>query len=424
MEQIEKIKEQFAHFVEIGKSFLATAKDVNYDPMALYAKEPFVMQVGAGIIVFILFVFFLIIKSKMRHASANKALQNLDNGYIESFEEYQKHLQKILKTLKGAKGDFLTSLQSNKENVYNEQLRTLKELPLDEKIEKYQAMASLYAQLAKTTKDEELQEFYAQKAQEILEEKLYNEIKEYMQNFNFTPEDVAVLEKIVAYAHTLEEPQTVLSLVTQKLENEDFGSNLEKYTFVQNLDPQTLGEIYDFCKAKQEKLFEDGETVVSAEVLEYLLENGEQEKVYSYISALTIPTHLQELYYRFFNQKGDQKLDFAFIANPLEITQEYENYLESLLTENWRDAQKLANLLEYENLTNVIGHDRVRNVIERVDTLKKEFDEKQVLQEALEKAQEAHRIALETKTLLELKEKKEKIEKQDTQESEEKSTDV
>jgi hypothetical protein len=398
MEQINAILEQF-------KSFLATAQELNYDPVALYDKEPLVMQIGAGAIVFIFFIIILMMKSKMRHASANKALQSLDGGYIETFEEYQTHLRKILQTIKGAKGEFLASLQANKENVYSSQLATLRELPLDEKIEKYQEMAALYSQLANATKDEELQEFYAQKAQEILEEKLFDEIKEYMQNFSFTPEDVAVLEKIVAYANTQEEPQTILSLVTQKLENEDFGSNLETYTFVQNLDPQTLGEIYDFCKEKQEKLFEDGETIVSAEVLEYLLENGEEEKVFSYIKALKVPTHLQELYYRFFNQKGIQKLDFAFIANPLEINQEYANYIESLITDTWRDAQELETILEYENLTNVIGHDRVRQVIERIDVLKQEKEENEKLQEALEKAQEAHRIALETRELLELKEK-------------------
>jgi hypothetical protein len=404
MEQIEKIKEQFEHFLVLGKDFVATAKELDYDPVALYAKEPLMMEVSAGVVVFLLFVVILIIKSKVRHAGANRALQNLEN-YIENFDEYQTHLQKITKILKGAKGDFLTSLQTNKEKIYNEQLRTLEDLPLEEKIDKYQEMATLYRELANTTKDEELSDFYEEKVEEILNEVLYKDIKEYMKTFSFTPEDVVVLEKIVAYANTQEDSQNILSLVTQKLEHEDFGSNLEIYTFVKNLDPETLGDLYDYCKEQQEKLFESGERVVAPEVLEYLLENGEQEKVFAYIKALKVPTHLQELYYRFFDQKGIQELDFAFIANPLEITHDYVNYLESLITDKWRDADALDTVLSYDKLEKYIGHDRVRQVIERIDALRKTFDEEKTLKEALELAQEAHRIALETKTLIDLKEK-------------------
>jgi len=166
-----------------------------------------------------------------------------------------------------------------------------------------------------------------------------------------------------------------------------------------------LGDIYNYIKEQQEKLFESGERVVAAEVLEHLLANGEKERVLRYIKALQVPTHLQELYYRFFNQKNMQELDFAFIANPLEIHQDYANYFEQLLTDAWRDDTTLEELLSYENLSRVIGHDRVRNVIERIDTLRKEFDEKEMAQEALQLAKDAHRLALEAKTLIELKEK-------------------
>jgi len=384
--------EKLTHFLEV-------AKEVNYNLAELYAKEPLMMQIIGGVLLVIVLIIILMMKSKMRQSDANKALQNLE-GYVESFEEYQNNLRKILKTLKGAKGGFLESLKAKKEDYYKEQLQTLKELPLNEKIDKYQEMADLYTQLAKAARDEELREFYEQKAQEILEKELLESISSYMREFSFTPEDVVVLERIVAYADTKEDKQAVLSIVMDKLQGIDFGSNLERYTFVQNLDAEKLGEIYAYCKEQQEKLFEDGERVVSAEVLEHLLENGEEQKLITYIKSLKVATHLQELYYRFFNQKDMQELDFAFIANRLPINQEYAKYIENLVTENWRDEKVLDSLLQNDNFADTVGHDRVRLIIERIDTLRKEDDENEKLQEALRLAQEAHAMASETKELL------------------------
>ena len=388
--------------VEKAKHFFEVAKELNFDVVAIYAKEPQMMQILGGAIALVVLIVILIIRSKMKHAGANKALQNLES-YVESFEEYQQNLQKILKTIKGAKGDFLDSLKAKKEDYYKEQLRTLRELPLEEKIEKYQEMASLYSQLAKAVRDEELREFYEQKAEEILEKELLESISAYMRDFSFTPEDVVVLEKIVAYANTKEDPEGVLSIVMDKLQGIDFGSNLERYTFVQNLDAQKLGPIYDYCTEQQQKLFEDGERIVAAEVLEYLLENGEKERVITYIKSLKVPTHLQELYYRFFNQKDLQELDFAFIANPLEINQEYAKYIENLVTQQWRDDKALETLLKYKNFADVVGHDRVRLIIERIDDLRKEIEEHEKLEEALKLAKEAHALALETKALMDKK---------------------
>jgi hypothetical protein len=396
--------------VEKAKHFFEVAKEVNFDVVALYAKEPQMMQILGGVVVVLVLIVIAIIKSKMKHAGAQKALQNLES-YLESFEEYQQNLRKILKTIKGAKGEFLESLKAKKEDYYTEQLRTLRDLPLEEKIDKYQEMASLYAQLAKATRDEELREFYEQKAEEILEKELLESISEYMKDFSFTPEDVTVLEKIVAYANTKEDSEPVLSIVMEKLQGIDFGSNLERYTFVQNLDAEKLGEIATYCAEQQQKLFEDGERVVAAEVLEYLLENDEKERVLSYIKSLKVPTHLQELYYRFFDQKGLEELDFAFIANPLEINQAYAKYIENLVTDKWRDEKALEKLLENENFADVVGHDRVRLIIERIDELRKEEVEHEKLEEALRLAKEAHAMALETKTLMAAKEPKEVEEK-------------
>ena len=389
---MDKYMEMITHFLEV-------AKEVNYDVAALYAKEPLMMQILGGVVLFIVLIIILVIKSKMRHADAHKALNNLES-YVESFEEYQDNLRKILKTLKGAKGEFLESLKAKKEDYYKEQLRSLRDLPLEEKIDKYQEMAALYSELANAARDEELREFYAEKSVEILEKELLESISEYMREFSFTPEDVVALEKIVTYANSKEDPEVVLSIVMDKLQGVDFGSNLERYTFVQNLDAEKLGEIATYCAEQQQKLFEDGERVVAAEVLEYLLENGQKERVITYIKSLKVPTHLQELYYRFFNQKGLEELDFAFIANKLEINQEYAKYIEDLVTDKWRDDKALESVLKNDNITDVIGHDRVRIIIERIDLLRKEEEEHEKLEEALKLAKEAHAMALENKNRL------------------------
>jgi hypothetical protein len=390
--------------------FYNLAKEVNFDLAALYEKDPQMVQIlGGGLILLVLVVavvVVLVIKNKVRKGNAQKALQNLTEQNIESFGEYQENLEKILKILPSAKADIFEALKENKEKYYKEQLQTLQEFPLVEQIDSYEEMAGFYKKLAKAAKkDEELQEFYTQKATELIEEGLYKQIETYMQDFSFTPDDVTTLEKIVAYANEKEEQEQkekLFLLIENKLQNVDFGSSLEIFTFVRSLDPQKLGEIYTYCKEQQDKLFEDSTKIIAGEVLEYLLDNGEEEKVLSYIKSLEVPTHLQELYYRFFNQKDNTELDFAFIANPLEIQQDYKSYIEHKITDSWRDHEALEKLLQHENIENAIGHDGVRKVIERIDALTKELNEEEVAREALDIAKEAREIALEARNLARL----------------------
>jgi hypothetical protein len=402
-------------YIEKAKAFFQTAQELNFDLVALYAKEPQMMQIVAGVILVIVFIILMKIKSSMKKAGGQKALQTLES-YVESFEEYQENLQKIIKVLPSAKADFIENLEAKKEQYYKEQLATLRDLSLPQKIEKYQQMAKTYAELAKAArKSEALQSFYEEKLQEILTKELFEEIANYLNDFDFNEEDVVVLEEIVAFAKTQENQEEIIKLITKKLEGEDFGSSLEIFTFVRNLNPETLGEIYDYCVEQQAKLFENGERVVAAEVLEYLLENNEEEKVIAYVESLKVPTHLQELYYRFFNQKENQDLDFAFIANPLEITQGYAKYIEELITKEWRDDKALEAILERKNVESLIGHDRYRIVIERIDELRKVIDEQKMAQEALTLAQEAHRMAKELQVLVG-KEREEALEQLEAQE--------
>jgi len=392
--------EQLTHFFKV-------AQEVNFNLLALYEKEPLILQTIAGILFALLLLLFFIVRSKLHYSAANKAVEKLES-YVESFDEYQEALGKILRVIRGLPSESIERLKAQKEAIYKGQLATMQEMDLVEKLQKYPQMAQLYRDLAAKTTDEELAEFFEKKSQEIVEKELVNAIDAVLAKFAFTPEDVATLEAIVTYTQAQDEEhkEALLERIMDHLKRVDFGSDLNRYRFVENLNAEHLGSIYDFIKEQQEKLFEKGDTVVAAEVLEYLLENGQEQKVINYIKALQVPTHLQELYYRFFNQKGMQDLDFAFIANPLTIQQEYASYLESMITHAWRDDKALEALLENKHFERILGHDRVRQIIERIDQLRKEIDETAMAKEALETAKEAYRLALETKTLMEMREKR------------------
>jgi hypothetical protein len=379
------------------QNFLAVAKELNYDLVALYEKEPMIMQIIGGSVV-VLIIFLMILKSMLSKSGANKALVNMDNTEND-FEDYQNNIDKIIKVLPGAKEDFLNTLKENREKYVKAQLNTLAETTLDVKIEKYQRMSRTYSQLASASRDEELAQYYEDMSKSILENKLNNEISSYMNSFEFNDENMPYLEAIVEYANNQDEPDSVISIVTTKLNRFNFASSLELFKFIRDLDSDRLAQVYDYCIDKQNQLFIDGNSVVAGDVLEYLLDNGEREKVLDYIKNLKVATYLQELKYKYFSQKDDLEFDLAFIANTTPITQNYANYLENKVTENWRDSDYLDTLLSYENVTNVLGDDRARLVIERIDLLRKEYDEKEILNEALQTAQEAKQLAKEAKEL-------------------------
>ena len=394
------------------EEFLALAKELNYDPVALYDKDPLMMQILGGSVVAGMLVCFVVGKM-ISKPNLTKLLQNLENDEND-FYDYQHQLAKLAKALASAKPDFLEQVKAKKESIYERELATLTELSIDAKIERLQEMAKSYAHLGDVAgrKDEELGEFYSQKAQEILNEKLKDAVRSYMEEFEFNEDGIRDLEAIVTYANTLEDPYTILNIVTQKLDSVDFGASLDVFTFVRALDEDGLVQIYDYCIEKQNKLFEDGNSVIGVEILEYLIENDEKEKVLEYVKSLTIDTYLQELNYRYFGQ-GDEEFDLAFIANPTPINRDYANYLESKFTAMWRDADGLETLLGKENVQNVIGHDRARKIIERIDELRENFDAKKALEVAQKAAQEAKELVEKAKELVSKKAKE-----QETKESE------
>lgn len=377
--------------------FLALAKELNYDAAALYAKEPMMMQILGGTAVGSV-ILLMILKGMMSKSGANKALKYLDHENNE-FYDIIAYYNKITKRLPGANADYIEALKAKNGTTYLMMIRLLEDTTMEQKIQRYTEMSKVFTELGEATRDEELREYFLELAQS---EKLKNEISSYMSRFTFNDESLEALISIVDYASTLEEPQDILSIITKKLDTINFGESLELYNFVQTLEEDRLGEIYTYCATKLETLFSDASSIVAGEILENLLENNEQSKVLSYIQTLNIATYLQELNYKYFNQRDDLEFDLAFIANSTPINENYASYLETLFTNNWRDDEFLEMLVNRQNIINVIGHDRARNVIERVDALRKEYDEKTILDEALKTAQEAKELAQEAKDLAQI----------------------
>jgi hypothetical protein len=333
-----------------------------------------------------------------------------------SFEEYQAYLTKIVKVLPSAKADFIETLKEKKESFLEAQVVSLLEAPIDVKVQKYQRMATVYEKLTSASRDEELENFFDEASRKILDEKLAREIEEYLQEFVFNEQSAHELESITTYA-TQEEKSEVIEMIKARLDRYNFGASLEEYLFVRDLDKERFGEIGEYIAQKEDDLFSNATSIINGEILENLLENDEKEKVYLYVSRLSVATYLQELSFKYFSQTGDFEFDMAFIANPTPITQSYSSYIESKVTANWRDSEFLDKIVEYKNVTNVIGHDRARIIIQRVDELRDADKERQTIEDVLKLAQEAKEIAQEAKSLVAPKKEESSATQEDSKEA-------
>ncbi|MFA9375088.1 MAG: hypothetical protein ACERKK_13125, partial [Poseidonibacter sp.] len=125
-----------------------------------------------------------------------------------------------------------------------------------------------------------------------------------------------------------------------------YAFNLDLFKFVKALDKKQSGAVYFNCTQKLEEAIQSKENLISTVILSYMLENGEKEKVYSYISNLENKTYLQSLYNNYFSKLDDQELDFSFIANETKIDSDYKNYIDTKLTNNWSDTEFMNYVLE------------------------------------------------------------------------------
>jgi hypothetical protein len=346
------------------------------------------------------------IKKALNKSKALSTLKKLENPEV-SFEEFQSHLGVIAKYLPKSNKEFREKLSEVKNNHYRTQVATLDEAEIDEKIEKFLAMAETYKALSlKAYKDADLGQEYEKLSMSLSDDKIYHEIIAYIDNVDFNEYSVPYIEKIIAHADDIgADGVKIKDHMIQKLQTFAFGSSLDMFLFVRSLNADKLGEIYEYCIERQNALFEDTNAMIASEIIDYLLQNGEEEKVYSYIENLTYSVHLQELNYKYFNQTDDNVLDFAFIANKTEINSDYKTYILNKITDNWTNKEYLQDIIVRKNVADFAGHDEIRKVIERVDKMNAEYDAKAILEEALQTAKNAQVIALEAKEIAEGKAK-------------------
>lgn len=185
----------------------------------------------------------------------------------------------------------------------------------------------------------------------------------------------------------------------KELDRFSFGYNSDIYKLVESMEEEKSKQIYKYCKEKLDSIFEDGNFEVSINILEYLIESKQNEKVYNYISTLKLSNYLQQLYNLFFDKKDDIHLDLAFIANPLQIENEYKKYIDESLTNNWRDKEHIEFVSKSKGVIEVLGHMEFRTLIERVDNIALNEENTKKIEEALTIAKRAESIALEAKSL-------------------------
>ncbi len=178
-----------------------------------------------------------------------------------------------------------------------------------------------------------------------------------------------------------------------------YGYNLDLYKFIELLDEKKSKQVYVNCNEKIEELFTNVQAEVSINILDYLLEKGENKRVYKYITSLKLPSYLQQLYDLYFDKKDNVNLDLAFIANSTKIDSKYKDYLDESLTSNWRDSKHIEFISKAPGVIDVLGHMEYRTLIERIDNISIKNENKKMVKEALSIAKRAESIALEAMSL-------------------------
>lgn len=232
-----------------------------------------------------------------------------------------------------------------------------------------------------------------------MEVNLYEEIIYYIQSSHFDEQELENVTSIVKYANSTQNPSLILEKLFDTLDKFSFTYNLDLYKFIKKLSKEDAKQVYTFCNEKLEAIFTSKKHEVSILILEHMLEYNEEQIVYDYISTLTKEEYLQQLYNQLFNKKDNLNLDLAFIANPTKIENEYKKYIDESLTNNWRDSDHIEFVSKSPGVLDVLGHMEFRTLIERVDNLAIECENRKMVQEALTIAKRAESIALEAKSL-------------------------
>lgn len=380
--------------------FITIVKESNYQLSEIFSKAPNESFVIIAIIFLILFLIYFFIQKEIKIKNALKLVDKIKD--VKDFDEYNSQITKLVEELPKRGEKVALLLNELKESILLKTSKLLSSLTIEEKIDKYQEISQKYEKLAQGSKkynNKDLTSFYESKSKELLSENLYEEIIYYIENTNLDENEVKNVNKIVTYANTTENPFLILDTFFKELNRYSFNYNLDLYKFIKKLDKDDSKQIYTYCNEKLESIFTSKEDEISILILEYMLENDEKQKVYDYISALTLTSYLQQLHDQLFDKKDDLNLDLAFISNPTQIDNQYKKYIDESLTNNWRDSEHIEYVSKAPGVLEVLGHLEFRTLIERIDNIAINEENKKKIDEALSIAKRAETIALEAKSL-------------------------
>jgi len=380
--------------------FLTIIKNSSFNILEIYQKAPNETLIILGVILVIVLVAYFYLNSLIKRKKILKVIETIKSS--KSFDDFDKKIKILVDEVPKRGEEVANALNGSKEHILFRGSKLLSSLNINKKIDSYINLSKNFKQLSEGSKkynNTELTQFFENKAEELLKKNLIIDIKYYCENADFNINELENINAIVSYANTLLDPNVVLDIMKKELDRFSFGHNCDLFKLIEVLDEKKSKQIFQYCQEKLKNIFENGEYEVSITILEYLLESNQNQKVYDYISTLKLPNYLQQLYNIFFDKKDDIKLDLAFIANPLQIENQYKKYIDESLTNNWKDKEYIEFVSKSKGVIDVLGHVEFRTLIERVDNIALNKENSKKIEEALTIAKRAESIALEAKSL-------------------------
>lgn len=387
-------------FLEKTSEFFSLVKESNFDLGIIYSQNPEGIYVVILTILVLLLIVAFFIRSAFKRSQLLKLVSKIQNS--STFDEFDEKLSTLNLELPKRGVEVANSLNLLKDDILNSQLLLLKDFSIKKKIKAYKQISNQYSLIAKSSKKyaiEELTKYYEDKSKSLLNDNLSKEIENYYKDISFNENDIKYINSIVLYANSLSNPKSILVPLQEEINRFSFTFNLNLFKFIKGLTKEESGEIFENCNNKIDELLQDSNTKISEIILDYMIENGEIQKVYDYISNLKNPIYLQSLYFYFFAKRDDIDLDLAFVKNDTQINQNYKDHLDNKITFNWKDLGFIKHILNAPRVLETIGHIDYRNVLERIEKLENEVDYNAKVAEILEIARNAETIAKEAKAI-------------------------
>jgi hypothetical protein len=395
--------------------FLELSKNLGYNPVEIYHQAPMGIYAIVGIVVIVLII-ILSIKSSLKNSKESALLNEAKS--INQYDDMIDNLQEIIQKAPKANKNFILFLNEQKEEILKHQIQVAKNSSITKTIDNLEKLSDLYIQLADNlSSNEELYEYFKNKATQTISSKIKNSIDKYAQNVTLDDTALDDIIAIVKYANlekNSDNTQEILSSLIVRFNEADYSNDLELIKLSLSLSRENSNQIYDVVIGLIDETFVNSDKIISTQILDYLLDLDENKKLtYQYISTMTSTEYLQELYSNYFDKDDNIDINLAFVANDNSLTlfsSSYKTYLDNLCTASWRDADLLEYINNSKNIVNIIGHDTSRKIIERVDGLRAEDENRKILDEALQTAQEAKKIAQEAKEMADSNPKDETLE--------------